>query len=438
MNVGFIGLGKLGLPCALAIESKGHKVFGVDKDVRVKSYLESKLYPHKEQGIETLLQATGLQLVSDYETLILNSDIIFVTVQTPHDPLYEGVTRVPQDPKDFDYSFLTAALDDVTFGMQNLPDQERADKQGMPLVVISTVLPGTYQTVLAEHVGSDFSYIYNPFFIAMGTVIQDFLSPEFILLGGEFGSEAMQKVIAFYATINNAPKSVMSVASAELTKVAYNTYITSKITFSNALMEICDYLPSANVDDVINTLKLADRRLISPAYMNAGMGDGGGCHPRDNIALSWLVNNYNLSYDIFLSLMIARERQTEFLSDLIVSEVLRTKFTTVVILGQAFKPETNLTTGSPARLLVNILQEFLPEGTQMYAVDPYVNEEEYEKVMEDNTFAKVFFIGTKHAVFNEIEYPEKSSIIDPWGYITPKKGCFLYSVGRHKQPEIAH
>ena len=98
--------------------------------------------------------------------------------------------------------------------------------------------------------------------------------------------------------------------NAEAIKVAYNTYISMKIAYANTWMEICHKIPGTDVDQVTGALELATTRIMSPKYLTGGMGDGGGCHPRDNIALSWLARELDLSYDFFEHLMIARERQT--------------------------------------------------------------------------------------------------------------------------------
>ena len=140
----------------------------------------------------------------------------------------------------------------------------------------------------------------------------------------------------FYATIHDAPVFQTTIASAELAKVSYNTFISMKIAFINTIMEIC-HKTGANVDAVSDSIALATTRLISPAYLRGGMGDGGGYHPRDNIALSWLARELHLSHDFFDSLMQARERQTEWLADLMEEYG---QDLPKVILGRSFKPES--------------------------------------------------------------------------------------------------
>ena len=124
----------------------------------------------------------------------------------------------------------------------------------------------------------------------MGSTINDFLFPEFILFGKDdiYAAELGKK---FYKTITNAPLYDTTIENAELIKVAYNTMISTKISFANTLMELCHKLENTNIDDVTNGLKMANKRLISQAYLDGGMGDGGGCHPRDNIAMSYLSKN---------------------------------------------------------------------------------------------------------------------------------------------------
>jgi UDPglucose 6-dehydrogenase len=186
-----------------------------------------------------------------------------------------------------------------------------------------------------------------------------------------------------------------------------------KIAYANTIMEMCNRLPNTNADEVTAAIGMANRRLMSPAYLKGGMGDGGGCHPRDNIAMSWLSDKLGLSFNFFDSIMIARERQTEFLADLICSE--RDKGAPklpVVILGKAFKPDTNLVTGSPAVLLGNILSERAVDFT--YA-DPYC--EGCAPVASVVGSPAIFFIGCKHKILAETQFAAGSIVLDPHRYM---------------------
>jgi UDPglucose 6-dehydrogenase len=154
------------------------------------------------------------------------------------------------------------------------------------------------------------------------------------------------------------------------------------------------------------------------------MGDGGGCHPRDNIALSWLARELGLSYDFFESLMIARERQTQWLAELMEAHDPPGKVPMLkVILGKSFKPDTNITVGSPAVLLKNLLQE---RGHDVEMYDPYVDVD----LPVPSYPASIFLIGTKHPDFVKFDFPEGSIVIDPWRYIPQRSGVKVVSVGR--------
>jgi UDPglucose 6-dehydrogenase len=149
------------------------------------------------------------------------------------------------------------------------------------------------------------------------------------------------------------------------------------------------------------------------------MGDGGGCHPRDNIALSWLARKLDLSHDFFEDLMVAREDQTEWFADLIENYDLP-KF----ILGKAFKPETNLTVGSPAVLLKNILEE---RGISVTCYDPHVD-------LDKPKFTKaVYFIGTRHDIFATYKFPAGSVVLDPHRYIPDQDDVTVIRIGQSKK-----
>lgn len=421
MKVGVMGLGRLGIPVAVAIDMHGHDVMGYD--IRA-SQMQKDVFPHKEVGPEgeptilPFLKKSNVKFASSVEELIRHAEITFVAVQTPHDPMYEGVTRLPEKRIDFNYEWLIDAAKAVSAA---------ADKVGEDkvVVIISTVLPGTVRKQILPLLSPHVKLCYNPFFIAMGTVIRDFLNPEFILFGVH-DQGAAAKAEAFYKSIMpNAPFYKTNIENAELIKVAYNTFIGMKVVFVNVLMEICHRTQGTDVDAVTDALKLANRRLISPYYLTAGMGDGGGCHPRDNIALSWLARELHLSYDWFEAVMIARERQTDFLADLCTEQAEKTGLP-IFILGKSFKAASNLTTGSPAILLKNLLEE---KGRKVEMWDPWVDVEN-----PNPTFApSVFFVGTRHEEFTKLALPAGSVVLDPWRFIPDQEGVRVIRIGSEKE-----
>jgi UDPglucose 6-dehydrogenase len=423
MKIGFLGLGKLGLPCALAIDMKGHDVMGYDINPNV---LQKEHVPYKEAGpngeptIVPILKASKLRFAKTVREVVEHSEIIFVPIQTPHEERYEGSTRMPKERKDFIYRWLIE-------GLRGLSKEIEAVGQDKIVVVISTVLPGTMRKHIFPVLNKHVKICYNPFFIAMGTTMRDFLYPEFVLLGVR-DETAAKTVEEFYKTVINARVYRTSVENAEAIKVAYNTYISMKIAFANTWMEICHKIPGTDVDAVMGAMAMATTRIMSPKYLKGGMGDGGGCHPRDNIALSWLARELDLSYDFFDSIMLARERQTEWLAKLMEEhDPANGEKKLKVILGKSFKTETNITVGSPAILLKNMLQE---RGHDVEMYDPYVDLGAPIPPYPPCTF----LVGTNHPEFIHFPFPKGSVVIDPWRYIPDQPGVRIIGVGRLGAP----
>ena len=284
MKISFIGLGKLGLPCAEAVAQKGHTVSGYD--VR---RVSSDLITVKD----TIAEAVAGQ------------DIVFVAVPTPHDPDYDG--RAPTahlEPKDFSYKIVKEVLEEANKFMTK--DQL--------LVLISTVLPGTTRREFVPLV-TNTRFVYNPYLIAMGTVAWDMINPEMVMIGTEDGSATTdaRELVKFYQTImeNNPRYEIGTWDECECIKVFYNTFISTKIGLVNMMQDVAQKQGNINVDVVTRALAKSTMRIISKAYMKAGMGDGGACHPRDNIALRYMAKELGLGYDIFDSVMNAREKQAE-------------------------------------------------------------------------------------------------------------------------------
>lgn len=411
MKVGIVGLGKLGLPVAYAIASYGHEVYGTDINPEVREYIEGrKKPPYEEDLLPAYMDRESVHWCNDVADLVAKSEIVFVAVQTPHEPEFEGTIRLTDARKDFNYEYLEKAVKQV---------REEADGYGkrVTLVTISTCLPGTFESRIKPLLSQNIDYVYNPFFIAMGTVIHDFMNPEFVLVGrGDsdgFG-DGYSKLGQLYFSMNLGPLFVTDIRTAEGIKVFYNTFITAKTVLANTYGEMAHHL-GMNVDDIYKALALATDRIMSPKYLRAGMGDGGGCHPRDNIALSWLAEEVGMSHNIFDDLMKAREDHAEFLANLCLKYGKR-----VTILGKAFKPETNIETGSPAVLVANILVEKGAAVTHVEHINPNVLTWQSD----------VTFIGTQHERYKRYKFPKGTTVIDPFGYLSSQEGVNIVRVGR--------
>lgn len=263
MKVGFIGLGKLGLPCAEAIASK-YQVTGYD------------IYPKKSATVK---------IVDQLKDAVLGQDIIFVAVQTPHDPRYGGETPIAHlENVDFNYDIAENVLKQINCWAR--PNQL--------VVLISTVLPGTVRGTLKQHITNP-RFIYNPYLIAMGSVAWDMVNPEMVIIGTEDGSVTgdAKVLMDFYEPLmqNNPRYEVGTWDEAECIKVFYNTFISAKIGLVNMIQDVAIKQGNINVDVVTGALAKSSMRIMGPKYMTAGLGDAGPCHPRDNIALRHLAEN---------------------------------------------------------------------------------------------------------------------------------------------------
>ena len=320
-KIGFIGLGKLGMPCAEAISDKGFDVAGYDI-IRKSS--------------------DKIEIRESLKELVADRDIVFVATPTPHEEGYDG--REPtshKEVKDFNYEAVTKVLTKC--------DQHMNKDQ--TLVLISTVLPGTIRREFAPLI-TNTKLLYNPYLIAMGTVADDMINPEFIMIGTKKGNyktaHKAQQLESFYGMVcEDFPRVEFGTwEEIEAMKIFYNTFISNKIALVNMIQDVAHKLGHMDVDKVTQALAKSTKRIVSPAYMKAGMGDGGACHPRDNIALRWLAKDLDLGYDMFETIMTAREQQAENMAKAILEHGENVWFS-----SDSYKPGTTLVDGSYSLLV---------------------------------------------------------------------------------------
>jgi len=328
-KVAFIGLGKLGMPCAEAVVKKGFHVTGYDTEYRSSDLVDIK---------------------TDLKETVIDRDIIFIAVPTPHEPGYDG--REPtsdKQVKDFNYD----AVKETINRLNDICDRKQL------IVLISTVLPGTIRREFLP-LCSNIGLLYNPYLIAMGTVADDMINPEMIMIGTEKGWDGplcaykMQVLTNFYNMVcDNYPRIETGTwEEMESIKIFYNTFISNKIALVNMIQDVAHKLGNMDVDKVTQALANSTKRIVSPAYMKAGMGDGGACHPRDNIALRWLAKDIGLGYDLFEGIMTARERQAEHMAKAILEHGENVHFT-----SDSYKPGTDMTDGSYSLLVQHYVKK---------------------------------------------------------------------------------
>lgn len=408
MKIGFVGIGKLGL-IAAEVMAENYEVTGYDLDPKIKS--------------------DKIKVVASVEAACRDNDIIFVAVPTPHDKLYGGDKAcMDLPPKDFDYSIVKKVLSQVN---------RFVTKQQL-VVLISTVLPGTTRRELAPIIING-RFIYNPYLIAMGSVAWDMVNPEMVIIGTEDGSVTgdANVLIDFYAPlmVEGTRFEIGTWDEAESIKIFYNTFISTKIGLVNMIQDVAERSGNINVDIVTNALSRSTHRITGPAYMKAGLGDAGGCHPRDNIALRWLSQELNLGYDFFQNVMLSREKQAENMAKKIVTLAEEHNKTEIWIHGKAFKPGVEYIDGSYS-LLVGYFVEQL--GHTVKYVDPLTgnNASIIHGVILMAHHAPTTYGNTSLKAAKEQQpfyctIKEGSVVLDPWRYLKQEDvpNCTLIHYG---------
>jgi len=374
-KIGFIGLGKLGLPCAEVI-AKRHDVTGYDVVTVDTDKVEQK---------DTIAEC------------VADRDIVFVAVPTPHDPDYDGKAPTAHlEPKDFDYSIVIDVLKEANKYMDD----------SQLLVLISTVLPGTVRREFVPLV-TNTRFVYNPYLIAMGTVGWDMVNPDMVMIGTEDGERTADanQLVRFYHTImeNNPEYHIGTWDECECIKVFYNTFISMKIGLVNMIQDVAEKQGNINVDVVTKALASSKQRLMSKAYMKAGMGDGGACHPRDNIALRYMAQNLGLEYDIFDSIMNAREVQAKNLATVLCDLAVNNDMP-ILLNGISYKPGVSYTAGSYSLLVGHYCKEM---GQEVIEIDPLAMDHRFK---EGPYSAVVLLAHPEPYVFLEVD----SIVVDPW------------------------
>jgi len=253
------------------------------------------------------------------------------------------------------------------------------------------------------------------------------------MIGTEDGSETgdARELINFYRPMmNNDPRYVVGTwDECECIKIFYNTFISAKLSLVNMIQDVAEKQGNINVDVVTDALKNSTRRIMGPSYMKAGMGDGGACHPRDNIALRWMSENLGLGYDIFDAIMQAREIQAQNLAE----KLVRTGLENVVIVGKAYKPHVEYVDGSYSLLVGHYVEKF---GVNVYYDDEYTG----DKPPADLGAAAYLLAHDPETTFlgcldpdpdkqEKDVFPEGSIVIDPWRKCPPINGCEVIHYG---------
>jgi UDPglucose 6-dehydrogenase len=345
-SLSVIGLGKLGAPMAACFAASGFRVHAVDVDAKKVEAVKRGDAPVYEPQLQELLGKNEgrLKASSDIHAAVLGSDATFIVVATPSEA-------------DGSFSLRYALPSCESIG------RALAEKNGFHLVVMtSTVMPGSTGGPLREALekasgkvcGVDFGLCYSPEFIALGTVIRDFYNPDFLLIGESDAKSGDILADIYRRNCKNSPGYArMNWINAEITKLAVNTYITTKISYANMLARLCEKLPGADANVVTDALGLDTR--IGSKYLKGAVSYGGPCFPRDNRALAALAANVGASSGLAEATDIFNRAQVKSLADLAKSHYSGTG--AIGILGLTYKPDTDVVIESFGLLLAQALSD---------------------------------------------------------------------------------
>ena len=335
-HIAVIGTGYVGLSTAVGLAELGHAVVGADIDAQKISTLQSGVSPLDESGITDalgrLLKSKTLSFSTDVMASVANASIVFLCLPTP-----QG------DDGSADLSFI-----------ENVARAIGSHLSSDAVVVNKSTVPVGTSVQVAKWLGrEDVSVVSNPEFLRQGTALQDFLHPNRIVVGGD-NSTAVEKVASLYSKID-APILRMNAASAEALKYAANSFLATKLTFINAIADICE-LVGADIFDVVGGLGMDPR--IGDQFLNPGPGWGGSCFPKDTRALVKIAEEQGYDFALLRGVIQTNDEQYERIA-LKVVDVCGGSVTgkTIAAWGLTFKAHTDDLRDSPSIAILTLLHK---------------------------------------------------------------------------------
>ena len=375
MRVGIVGLGFVGLSLSSVLASKDISTIGIDTDKEKCKMIASGKPPFFEPELEKTLKE-GLSkkfLVSDDFSLLLDCELIFVTVGTPQ-----------RDDGSIELGIIKDAI-------RKISQIIGKSKKSQTVIIKSTVVPGTMKNVILpilekgsrKKAGKEFGLISNPEFLQESSAIKNTKFPHLIILGG-YQTQFMRKFGKFLTKIHPDTKIVVTNhQTAEMIKYANNSFLATKISFINQLSNICQKIPEVNIDEIAKTIGLDPR--IGRLFLNAGPGYGGSCLPKDMKALINFADRIGVKPSFLNEVEKTNQKQITNMISLLERKMGSINRKKITILGTAFKPETDDIRDS---ISIKLIKKLIEKGARIIVHDP--------KAIEN----------TKKIFLNKIEYSE--------------------------------
>lgn len=388
-KISIIGTGYVGLTTGVCLAYLGHKVICVDKDKGKIQKLKRGIIPIFEPGLDEILKKNrrNIEFTANLRDAVNKSEVIFIAVGTP-------------SKKD-------GSIDTIYFE-EAIREVAKAIQDYKVIVNKSTVPVGTgdwTKKEIKKHYREPFSVVSNPEFLKEGSALKDFLEPDRVILGVE-DKKAKKILLDIYSSIK-APKIIADIKSAEMIKYAANAFLATKISFINEIANICEKV-RGNVKKVAEGIGL-DKR-IGHKFLNAGIGYGGSCFPKDINGLIKIADHKRYNFKLLKAVVrVNEDQQRNFIKK--IKKILRKiNGEAVCIWGLAFKPNTDDVRKSPAIEVIKSLQK---SGYKIQTYDPIATENAKKELSKKNIkFCKTPFEAVKNADVLTLvtEWPEFSEL----------------------------
>ena len=405
-----VGCGKLGAPLIACLANVGHKVTGIDLNKELIANLKNNNLTWNEPGLKDLISKNieNICFETSYEGAFVDSDATFIIVPTPS--VVSG---------EFTNKFVLDAVTNVGKELSKSSVNEHL------VVIVSTVMPGSTQGEIKKALlaaagksSINLQICYSPEFIALGTVIKNMQYPDMILIGEEDTRAGDLLSEISLSMVKNEPVVMrLTLAEAEISKIAINSFVTTKISFSNQISEICESTPGSSAKRVLAAIG-ADSR-IGRSYLSAGTGYGGPCFPRDNRAFRTYANTVGVTADLSIATDAINVRQDQRIIRLVESKLARGS--RLLVVGLSYKPDTDVTEESPAVAFIGKAQQ---AGFLVDAVDEHVkfiNSPEPIDIftpdgLSDRSYSgAILFVPSKGYVDLPRGFKDHAILIDLWG-----------------------
>lgn len=388
MKIAVLGTGYVGLSTGVCLSEIGHQVTCIDIDNQKISSLHQGISPIYEPGLETLLVknigAGRLIFTTSHKDGVEGAEIIIIAVGTPQRP--DGGA---------DLSYLEQAAMDISVHI----------KKGTIVVIKSTVPVGTNEyikKIIEEKCNNEVLIVSNPEFLRQGSAIHDTMNAERIIIGFE-NKEAAEKVKEMYRPLQ-VPIILTGLRSSEMIKYASNAFLATKISFINEISNLCEAV-GADVEDI--AIGMGKDKRIGEAFLQAGIGYGGSCFPKDVKALLHTAERYGVNFSLLKETISINDFQKELLVKKALKRFGELKGKKIGLFGLTFKPETDDMREAPS---INIAKSLTNLGAEVVAYDP-VGAEQAKKVIGD----KIQYVSS---AFDAVLSADALFIVTEWKEFT--------------------